>query len=375
MDRQHSPGGPLAGAILGSLLLFASTTPVRGHVKYVAPGDEGTTPGDLLGAVAGDPVAVGLLGGGTLAVLLLVGLYLRYRPARFDLAVLRSSLSGYRDLLPWLARLSVGLPLVGAGFAGYFFSPTLTAANPATATAVRLFGITVGFLLVFGLATRLTALVGLLGYLAGLVTDPTLLLAFEYLPGFLAVLVLGGGRPSADHVLGRLADADGTLYRRVDPVHRTLAPIGRRLAGQDELVPVVVRVGIGLAFVYLGTVQKLLTPGDAIAVVGKYGLTGVVPVSPELWVVGAGLVETAVGLALVAGAFTRACSGVAILLFTTTLFALPDDPVLAHVSLFGLVSVLVVTGAGPYSVDRWLADRFGSRDPATRRPGVETTAD
>lgn len=108
---------------------------------------------------------------------------------------------------------------------------------------------------------------------------------------------------------------------------------------------------------------------------GKYGLTGVVPVPPELWVVGAGLVETAVGLALVAGAFTRACSAVAILLFTTTLFALPDDPVLAHVSLFGLASVLVVTGAGPYSVDRWLARRFGRRDLEPRREVVATTAE
>lgn len=106
-----------------------------------------------------------------------------------------------------------------------------------------------------------------------------------------------------------------------------------------------------------------------------YGLTGAVPASPALWVVGAGVVETAVGLAPVVGAFTRACSGVAFLLFTTTLFALPDDPVLAHVSLFGLASVLVVTGAGPHSVDRWLAARFGGRDPETRRVSVDATTD
>lgn len=224
----------LAGAILALVALPRSALRVRGHVGYVAPGDEGTTASELLGAVAADPVAVALLGGGTVATLLAVGASLWFRPARFDLAVLRSSLTDYSDLLPWLVRLSVGLPLVGAGFAGYYFSPAVIPGTPATATAVRLFGIAVGFLLVFGLATRLTALVGLGGYLAGLVADPTLLLAVEYLPGFLAVLVLGGGRPSADHVLSRLANADGTLYRRVDPVHRTLAPFGRRLAARDD---------------------------------------------------------------------------------------------------------------------------------------------
>lgn len=362
---------PLLGALAGTAILLLTSTPASAHVRYVAPGDAKTTASELLAAVVADPVALGLLGGGAVGVLLLVAAYLRLRPARADLAVLRSTLVGYRDLLPWLARLSVGLPLVGAGFSSYFFSPAVTLSDP---TVVRLFGITLGFLLVFGLATRLAALAGLLAYVAGVVLDPTLMLAFEYLPGFLAVLLLGGGRPSADHVLSQLAAAEGTLYTRLDPVHRTLSPLGDRLAAQRTWVPVVVRLGLGVAFAYLGTVQKLLTPGDALAVVGKYGLTAVVAVSPELWVVGAGLVETALGIALVVGAFTRAGSGVAIALFTTTLFALPDDPVLAHVSLFGLASVLVVTGAGPYSVDRWLATRISSepaRSDAVGAPGAD----
>lgn len=351
-------------------LLFLLASPASAHVRYVSPGETQATPSDLLAAVA-DPVALGLLGGGALAVLLAVAGYLWVRPARTDLAALRSTLAGYRDLLPWLARLSVGLPLVGAGFSGYFFSPAVTLADP---TAVRLFGIAVGFLLVFGLATRLTALVGLVAYVGGVVVAPSLLLAVEFLPGFLAVLLLGGGRPSADHVLARLAATDGTRYGRLDPVHRTLSPLGDRLSARRAWVPLVVRVGLGASFVYLGTVQKLLTPGDALAVVAKYGLTRVVPVAPELWVVGAGLTETALGLALAAGAFTRAGSGVAIALFTTTLFALPDDPVLAHVSLFGLASVLVVTGGGPRSVDAWLARRFDA-DGASPDEGAASPVD
>jgi len=44
----------------------------------------------------------------------------------------------------------------------------------------------------------------------------------------------------------------------------------------------------------------------------------------------------------------------------TTLFGLPDDPVVAHISLFGLVSALLITGAGPYSIDSWLKTKFGA---------------
>jgi len=39
-------------------------------------------------------------------------------------------------------------------------------------------------------------------------------------------------------------------------------------------------------------------------------------------------------------------------LFTATLFGLPDDPVLAHVALFGMASAVFTLGSGPLSFDR-----------------------
>lgn len=40
-------------------------------------------------------------------------------------------------------------------------------------------------------------------------------------------------------------------------------------------------------------------------------------------------------------------------MFTTTLFGLPDDPVLAHITLFGMASAVFTMGAGPLSFDDW----------------------
>ncbi|WP_435114878.1 DoxX family protein [Halolamina sp. C58] len=363
MTRHIAP----AAAALGVLLAVVPDRALA-HVRYVTPGDGGERAAELLAAVAADPLALAMLfGGGAGAVVAGAG-WLRFRPFRLDLAVLRRTLRSYDDLLPWLARLAIGLPMVGAGFTGYLFSPAATADFLGLPGAlVRLFGIGIGFLLVFGFATRLAAAVGLAGYLVGVLLSPALLLAFEFVPGLLAILLLGGGRPSADHVFSRLSAVGGTVYQRIDPVRETLAPIGERLADRDEFVPVIVRVGLGISFVYLGVVQKLLMPGQALGVVAKYNLTAVVPVSPELWVVGAALTEVALGIALALGLFTRAGCGVAILMFTTTLFGLPDDPVMAHVSLFGLVSVLVITGGGAYSLDRWLAERFGDETGADWR--------
>jgi len=318
------------------------------HVRYVV--DEAESVGDVLrfvSTVLSDPVHAAIVVVTGLAVLGTAAGYLWFRPISRDLAVLRSTLGTYRDLLPWLLRISFGMPLIGAGFAGYYFSP-------AVEIRARLLLVGIGFLLLFGLATRLVAGIGLLAYLVALPGTPDLLLANEYVGGLLAIALLGGGRPSADQVLERVANASGTVYGRIDPVHRIGRRFRERVDPLGAYLPALVRATLGIDFLFLGISQKLLQPGRAMAVVGKYDLVSVVPVDPGLWVLGAAFAEVAVGIALLAGLFTRAAAGVAFTLFTMTLFALPDDPVLAHLSLFGLVSVLIVTGGGPLSVDERL---------------------
>jgi len=324
--------------------LLVAVGPASAHVRYVT--GEGGTPTAILefvAAVLGEPMSAGLLALGSAGTLLAVGGYLRFRPARRDVAALRGTLRTYEKYLPWMVRLSLGLPLVGAGFSGYLFSP-------AVQVEARLLQVGIGFLLLFGLATRAVAAAGLLVYLGALLRYPSLLLAGEYTGGFLAIVLLGSGRPSADHLLQRVADAEG-YYGRVDPVHDLADWFNARIAPYERFAPVVVRLAVGATFLFLGVWEKLAHPERALAVVRKYDLTALVPVSEGLWVLGAGLVEAAVGLLLLAGLFTRGAAALAFLTLTLTLFGLPDDPVLAHVTLFGLASALFVTGGGPLSLD------------------------
>ena len=357
----------LAGLLVG----FVGAT--TAHVEYVTPGGDPVEVVAFLTDALTTPFVLAVLLGGFVAVVAALAVYLVVRPFPADIAAFRAVMRDYEDLLAWLLRLSMGMPMIAAGFEGYFFSPAVTIGNP---TALRLFGIAVGFLLLFGLATRVVAVGTLVLYLVVLPTEPGLLLAAEYVPGLLAIALIGGGRPSADALIARMADDDRTVYSQIDPFYRRVAlPFAERIDPYTTLVPVVLRVGIGVAFIYLGITQKLMRPGDALGVVAKYDLTAVVPVDPALWVIGAGLTEALVGIMLIAGAFTRGFSLVAFGLFTTTLFGLPDDPVVAHISLFGLVSALLITGGGPYSVDSWLQSTFGSaaeriddrRDEGTQR--------
>ena len=337
-----------------ALVATLAARPAAAHVDYVTEGS-----GDPLDAVAftvevlSDPLNAAVFGGSGLLAVVGIAAYLWVRPTIVDIVVLREKLAGYGDLVPWMLRLAVGLPLVGAGFQGYLFAPTLsfdTGASPL----LRVLFIGLGFCVLFGLATRIVSTLGLLTYAwVFLAVDTLVFLAVEYVPVFLALVILGGGRPSADDMLLEVASTPGSYYGRIDPVHHLKAFLDESTAPLRRYVPTVLRVGMGVSFVYLGLIQKLADPGSALQVVEKYDLTSVVPVDPGLWVVGAGLTEIAVGLALIAGFFTRGAAALSFVLFTTTLFGLPDDPVLAHVALFGMASAVFTLGSGPLAFDRW----------------------
>lgn len=343
------------GTILETGLGGSDTT--LPHVEYVGPEPtESIDPLQFLFSVFSDPMQLGLVAiGGVLPIVGLVGYLYLYESAPLDIYVLRETLTEDAQFLPWLLRLSIGLPLVGAGFAGYFISPAVPVPNEfLLSLVVRLFLTGIGFLLLYGIITRGVAAVGLLAYIGAVGVAPELLLASEYLGGFLAIIVLGGDRPSVDQLFNRLTEREGTLYGRLPPVqviHPRTEWLEQRLDPYAVYTPTILRVGLGINFIYTGLFDKLLQPAEALAVVEKYHLTRVIPVDPGLWVIGAGSAELLLGCALVVGLFTRGVAALAFGLFTLTLFALPDDPVLAHISLFGIATALLITGSGRIALD------------------------
>ncbi len=353
----------VAFALASLLGLVVASGVAAGHVRYVATTEDLGDGIAFLAATLTDPVNVLALGGGAVTVAVAIPIYLRIRIFDRDVAAFRAVMESYSDLLPWLLRLGFGLPLIGAGFAGYFFNPVV---DPLIGGGIdRIQQILLGFMIVFGLGTRVAALAGLAVYLVALPIEPLLLFSFEWVPGFIAIALVGSGRPSADHTLQRVAATEGTLYHEIDPIHDSAAWLNDRCEPYERYVPTVIRVGMGIAFVFLGLFEKLLAPEMALNVVERYGLSAVTPIPPELWVLGAGFSEVALGLAIAIGLFTRASAMTALFVFTLTLFALPDDPVLAHIGLFSLASALLITGSGPYALDRRLADPRRAPDRST----------
>jgi uncharacterized membrane protein YphA (DoxX/SURF4 family) len=320
---------------------------VMAHVDYVTDPDGSPDPiGFLLEAMV-QPGFLPLVVAGILVALLAVMAWARWRPMEAARLRFIERARGYTEYLPWMVRLSVGLVLIGSGLSRVRFMPTLDSGG---LFAMLLTG--TGFLLLLGLAVRPAALAALGAYLVSFVLNPELVMMLDVAGALAVAAVLGPGRPSLDDLL-RAAFPSGPAAR--------VATQNLAHGRYDDLVPLMVRLGLGGAFAASGIVDKLLIYDQALAAVDRYALTTVVPVAAEAWVLGAFFVETALGLAILLGVLTRFSAIVGFAVLTVALFALPDDPVIAHVGLFGLSSVLVVVGGGRWSLDRVVLATLGER--------------
>ena len=321
--------------------------PPIAHVDYVTDPEGSADPIGFLLDALGSPGAIPLLLAGALVTVALVLAWARWRPMEAARARFVERGEGYREYLPWIVRLSVGLVLIGSGVSRVLFLPTVEAGAPAALVLTA-----TGFLLLLGLAVRPAALLALAVYAVTLVANPELVMMLDVGGALGVVILLGPGRPSLDDLLR-------AAFPRGPGARAATENLGH--GHYDDLVPLIVRLGLGGAFAASGIADKLLIYDQALAAVEKYDLTAVVPVAPELWVLGAILIETALGLAIIAGVLTRFSAVIGFAVLTLALFALPDDPVIAHVGLFGLSSLLVITGAGRWSLDHAVLRPLGER--------------
>ena len=325
-------------------------------MAYVTEEQASPDPLGFLLDVLADPMTLLALGAGLVVTLAALLLWARYRPLEPARERFVMQAQTYRPYVPWMLRLSVGLVVIGAGLGRVLFAP-----NVPLGGWPHLLLTVLGFLLLLGFAVRPAALLGLAMYAVAVVLDPRLLAIFDVAGGLAAIALVGPGAPSLDDLLR-------AAFPRAPGSERATAPIPE--PRYDDLVPLLVRLGLGGAFVASGIGDKLLIYEQALAAVDTYGLTSVVPASPELWVVGAAAMETALGLAILFGVLTRFGAVLGFVVLTLAVFALPDDPVIAHVGLFGLSSVLVVLGGGRWSLDAILGRRFGPAGRSARAPGV-----
>lgn len=314
--------------ILITLLILCAPLISLAHVGYVVSLEEidshsGTDTSFLLNALS-DPYNI------ILALIVLAFFVLLYWIAHHNYFIehychkIVTKLESYQEFIPWILRLSLGIALIGAGSAHSLISPLLP-----EMTGFALMQVVLGFMMLSGFMLTPVVLFTVILFLYALSQDVYLIGNIEFLFGSIALLVLGNDRPGLDDIF-------------MIPNHA--------IESLKKYVPLIIRIGLGGAMIYLALFEKLFNPHISELVVTKFNLTSAIAVSPEMWVFSAGLIELLVGLFLFIGYHTRLTSAIAFVVVTTTFFYFKED-VYSHVTLFGMLSVLFITGGGAMSVD------------------------
>ncbi len=243
----------------------------------------------------------------------------------------RGRARSYQDFVPWVLRFSLGVALIGAGSQQALISPAVQN-QPTWAT----FQLILGFLLITGFLLTPTTIAAIVLSLGALVFNPELLNNLEIIGALLALCLLGQAKPGLDDLIGM--------------------PIFSASDKARSWMPFILRLSLGTSLVIMAITEKLLNPHLFGAVVETYNLTSYLPFSTGMWVASATLIELCLGLALLLGLHTRVVSAITFLVLSLT-FVLFGEAVYAHVTIFGALFVLIVTGGGQGSLDNVYAKR------------------
>ena len=275
-----------------------------------------------------DPFNIMLLLLGALVLTALVFLPERINFIKTKARQIREIGASYYELFPWMLRLSLGIALIGDGALQSLISPVLQASH-----GYAILEFALGFFILAGfLTTPALILAGIL-YLIAITETAYIFGNLEFLGAVIASLTLGNMRPGVDD-----------LFR---------ISIKSPLVRFKPYALTILRISIGAAFAFLALYEKILNPHLSEAVVNQFNLTNIVPVTPEMWVLSAGLIELLVGLAILIGFRTRTFAALAFMVISITFFFF-NEAVYSHVTLFGVLSILFAGGGGKWSLDEKL---------------------
>lgn len=233
----------------------------------------------------------------------------------------------YKSFIPWITRLSLGIILIGGATNEFLISPVLDTPY----LWLSLLQLVLGFFLMAGFMTSLSAIVALALFIFALTKDPYLIGSFDILALILSLFVLDSRRPGVDDIVG--------------------IPDMLHIKRLRKYLPTILRMGIGIGMAYLAVVEKILTPQLAALVVENTGLMDVIPVSAMMWVFAAGVIEFVVGVMLFIGWKTRLAAVAALFILSMSFFYFGED-VTSHVTLFGTLSAVFILGVGKLGIDK-----------------------
>jgi hypothetical protein len=235
--------------------------------------------------------------------------------------------------MPFAVRMHLAVALVGLLSLGVYLSPAMDLQADVAGILLGAVMAVVAIGMATGWHTReaawLLIAAGPLGMLEFGVLD--VLQRIDLLGLAIFVLVVGPGRWSADHELGRADDLE----------------LRRAAAGVFAL-----RVAAGLALIIVAFVEKLAQPELALAFLAEHPHLNVaaqvgLPLGDLEFIRVAGAIEVLFGLLLISGALPQAIVIIAGIPFNATLFFFGETELIGHLPIYGAMLLLLVWGSDP----------------------------
>lgn len=249
---------------------------------------------------------------------------------------IRKRTGAYLEFVPWVCRLALGIALIGAGTEGFLVSPLVS-----TSSGIAFVEILIGFLILIGFMIVPAMIVALILFVLALFTNIYILGNLDFLVLIISYLILADARPGLDDLL---CIPQTTFLQKI-----------------RQYVPLILRLGLGGAMIFLAIYEKFLNPASAALIITQYGLDNIVPVSPAMWILSAGIIELALGLLIISGFFTRTVMAIAFFVTSLSFFYFGES-VTAHITLFSTFSLLFITGGGKWSFDHFFYHRKHKTD-------------
>ncbi len=248
-----------------------------------------------------------------------------------------------------IGRITIGLSFIAGAYFHAAYGPELPLVNiygSLTGVATWVLGI-VGVCIVLGFRVRAVALIALAMYLIeSRFLGIYMLTYINYLGELILLLTLGASvsdtRWSVDSWLVRKGFVSVWQNTWLKKVSDFLAP--RSYA--------ITRVCFGVGLIYASSFAKIIHNNLALETVYKFGLDKIFGFEAHFLVLGAALIEIAIGLMFILGLEIRFTS-IFFLTFLTMSLCFFGEAVWPHIMLLGLPVTFILYGYDRYSLEGW----------------------
>ena len=261
------------------------------------------------------------------------------------------SLLYIKKFAPLVARLTLGCSLFASGYFQDIFGPELTLAAEYHHLAVPIsyLFMVLGVCIVLGFFTRIAAIISLMLFAGAVLTYHSYMFTYvNYLGEMLIMLILGGGIWSFDHHWHRLQFLQKLFY----PLHRLFEKYGF----------FILRVLFGISLLYASAYAKFLHSNLALDTVNDYHLTQFFHFTPLFLVLGAFLIESLIGVAIILGFAIRFFT-LFFLVFLTMSILYFGESVWPHLILFGVNIAIFLHGYDTYTLGAKLFKKSKKLEP------------